>query len=578
MANYFSQLVAFIKQMYKIRLLIFILLSHVGGLVTAQETNVVAGNLLVMLESEKAVDQLPVEFEYLYGIKTDLKIQRALSKSMLIYLVDFNANTINQDLLLKAAKGNHLVKLAQFNHRFQERAIPNDAQFTSMWDMNNVGTSGGTLGADIDAPEAWNITTGGITSLGDTIVVAAIDEGFDITHPDLNFWRNVHEIPGNGIDDDANGYIDDVKGWNAETNSDAIPSAAHGTHLAGTIGARGNNAIGVTGVNWNVKVMAVSYGNTSTNGALEANAIESYAYVRDQRKLYNQTNGAKGAFVVSTNSSFGIDKGQPSSFPLWCAMYDSLGAVGILSVAATANATWNIDVVGDIPTACASNWLVSVTNTTNTDVKNSYAAYGATTIDIGAPGTNILSTTPGNSYTTMTGTSMATPHVAGAIALMYAVPCSQLITNYQSNPADVALIVKDSLLGAVDKIADLNSNNFATVSQGRLNLYKSVKAMQNYCLAAGTNEKTGSHSVKLTSSTIYPNPATNALTIVYFSNEAVGISFVNVLGQEVMHVKGVAERGVHQSNVDISSLDKGIYFVTVISTTQRSNVMKMVVK
>ncbi|MGZ4158140.1 MAG: S8 family serine peptidase, partial [Bacteroidia bacterium] len=377
----------------------------------AQESTIVPGNLLVMVSSDADAKQLSSELQSLYGIPTGLKIERTLSNSMHIYLYDFNSGSINRDLILKAVRRNHLVKIAQFNHKFQERIIPDDAQFAAMWDMNNTGASGGVIGADIHAPQAWDITTGGLTSLGDTIVVAAIDGGFDLTHADLNFWKNYNEIPGNGIDDDGNGYIDDVKGWNSETGTDVFASASHGTHLSGTIGARGNNGIGVTGVNWNVKVMPISYGNSSGDSALEANAIACYSYVRDQRKLYNQTSGAKGAFVVSTNSSFGIDNGQPINFPMWCAMYDSLGAVGILSAAATANHNWNIDVVGDIPTACASNWLIAVTNTTNTDQKYANAGYGATSIDIGAPGTNIVSTIPGDSYGSMTGTSMATPHV-----------------------------------------------------------------------------------------------------------------------------------------------------------------------
>ena len=542
----------------------------------AQESTIVPGNLLVMVNSDKEAQQLSMELQSLYGIQTNLKIERALSNSMHIYLYDFNSKTIDQDLILKAVRRNHLVKIAQFNHKFQERIIPNDTLFSDMWDMHNTGATGGLAGADIHAPEAWDITTGGLTSLGDTIVVAAIDGGFDLAHEDLNFWKNYQEIPGNGIDDDGNGYIDDVKGWNAGTNSDAIPVAAHGTHLSGSIGARGNNSKGVTGVNWNVKVMAVSYGNTSTDSALESNAIESYSYVRDQRRIYNQTNGAKGAFVVATNSSFGIDNGQPINFPMWCAMYDSLGAVGILSAAATANHNWNIDVVGDIPTACTSNWLVTVTNTTFLDQIYGSAGYGATSIDLGAPGTNIVSTIPGNSYGGMTGTSMATPHVAGTIALMYSTPSSQLITNYKADPAGVALIVKDSMLGAVDLISDLSAANFAVVSHGRLNAYKSVKAMQNYCAAVGINENNAIAESGIKN--IYPNPATNNLNVEYYSNDATEISITNLLGQEIKRIKDDSSKGMHHTTIDVSSINKGIYFVTIISNSYRSDVVKVVVE
>lgn len=322
--------------------------------------------------------------------------------------------------------------------------------------------------------------------------------------------------------------------------------------------------------------MAVSYGNTSSDSALEANAVESYAYVRDQRRLYNQTNGAKGAFVVSTNSSFGIDNGQPINFPLWCAMFDSLGSVGILSAAATANHNWNIEVTGDIPTACTSNWMISVTNSTNMDQKYFNAGYGATTIDISAPGTNITSTTPGTTYGLMTGTSMATPHIAGAIALMYSTPCSQFITNYKLDPAGVALIVKDSMLGAVDLLSDFNVGSFATVSHGRLNAYKSVKAMQNYCAAIGINELDALTEFGIKN--IYPNPTTNNLNVVYYCDETNQIIITNVLGQEIKHIKGdTSTKGIQHSSVDISNLNKGVYFVSMYTSTKKSNVVKVIV-
>jgi subtilisin family serine protease len=283
--------------------------------------------------------------------------------------------------------------------------------------MHNTGQSGGTVDADIDAPEAWDLGTGGLTAAGDTIVVAVVDGGFYLNHLDMNFWKNYNEIPGNGIDDDNNGYIDDVNGWNAyNNNGNVTASGTHGTHVSGTVGARGNNTIGVAGVNWNVRVMAIQ-GSSGT----ESVVLRAYGYALKQRRLYDSSNGMKGAFVVSTNASFGVDYGQPANFPLWCAFYDSLGSAGILNAGATANLNINIDVTGDIPTACPSDWMISVTNTDRNDVKNTGAAYGLTTIDLGAPGTSIISTTTASTYGTSTGTSMATPHVAGAIGFMYSV-------------------------------------------------------------------------------------------------------------------------------------------------------------
>lgn len=541
----------------------------------AGETNIVPGNLLIMVKSNEDAQQLCNDLQFIKGIKTDFRMERVLSKSMHIYLVSFNATAIGNDEMLDAARRNHLVKIAQFNHIVKERVIPNDPQFGVMWDMKNTGQSGGTPLADIRATEAWDITTGGLTAQGDSIVVAVIDSGFDLTQQDLNYWKNYQEIPNNGIDDDNNGFTDDFDGWNGATGTDNFSVASHGTHVSGTVGAKGNNGIGVTGVNWNVKIMPIAYG--ASGSGFEANVIASYAFAMDQRRDYNLTNGAKGAFVVATNSSFGVDLALPSAYPLWCAMYDSLGSVGILSAGATANANYNVDVQGDIPTACTSEWLVTVTNTTNTDSKNNSCGYGATTIDLGAPGTNITSTYPSNSYSSITGTSMATPHVAGAIALMYSVMCPQFITDYKTNPAGIALMVKDSLLGSVTVIPSMSSG--ITVTGGRLNLFGAVKAIQNYCSFVSVDvAEMNPPENPLKIINVYPNPANTFLNIVHTGNEKVDISFVNVLGQEVKRMEVINnEKGMRHTSIDLNTIDKGLYFVTINSGKQKSNTIKIVV-
>ncbi|MCB0852688.1 MAG: fibronectin type III domain-containing protein, partial [Bacteroidetes bacterium] len=280
---------------------------------------------------------------------------------------------------------------------------------------------------------------------------------------------------GNGIDDDNNGFVDDYQGWNTSTNSDAVYGLGfHGTPVAGIIGAKGNNGIGVSGVNWNVKLMIVQGGT-----GVESEVLQAYSYPLTMRKKYNQSNGLEGAFVVATNSSWGINFGQPSNAPLWCAMYDSLGNHGILNAAATANNAVDVDVVGDLPTACPSNYLISVTNINHNDVKVTSAAWGLTHVDLGAFGEGTFTTNGGsNTYGPFGGTSGASPHVAGAIALLYAVQCPNLINTAKTNPAFAAQWVKQFILNGTEPNPSLTG---ITVTEGRLNVNNSLNLLLQYC-------------------------------------------------------------------------------------------------
>ncbi|MEO0472413.1 MAG: S8 family serine peptidase [Bacteroidota bacterium] len=408
-----------------------------------------------------------------YGIKAG----KMISAPMNIYSIQFDPQMVNDKQLLRQVRQNPAVEIAQFNHYVSLRStVPNDPQYNQQWQYDNTGQSGGTAGADIDMDLAWDVTTGGLSAQGDTIVVCVIDDGIFANHPDIapNLWINHAEIPNNGIDDDNNGFVDDVRGWDTGSSSDAVYDGGfHGTPVAGIVGAKGNNGTGVAGVNWDVKLMIVQGGT-----GVESEVLEAYSYPLVMRQKYNQTNGAEGAFVVATNASWGIDFGQPSNAPLWCAFYDTLGVHGILNAGATANAALDVDTQGDLPTGCTSDYLISVTNMNDTDQKVGQAAWGLMSVDLGAFGEGTHTVSGPNGYGGFGGTSGATPHVAGTIGLLYSSPCPSLIAMAKSNPGAAALMVKDAILDGVDPNTSLAG---ITVTGGRLNVHNSMQLLLQAC-------------------------------------------------------------------------------------------------
>lgn len=358
--------------------------------------------------------------------------------------------------------GDHPVKLRE--------GQPNDPDFRRQWHLDQDGSQ-----AHIHALDAWKFGTGGKNRLGEDIVVAVVDGGVDLSHPDLegNVWKNEKEIPGNGIDDDGNGYVDDVYGWDAINNTGNIKPSFHATHVAGIIGARGNNGKQVSGINWQVKIMNVTGATGTTSIALKA-----YNYVLVQKKRYLSSGGKEGANIVVTNSSFGVDQADcmNGEYTAWNDIYTAMGEAGVLSAAATANRNYDVDKVGDVPTGCESPYLIAVTNTTSDDKRNSGAAFGRKNVDLGAPGTDVFSLAERGGTRLATGTSMATPQVAGSVAFMYSV-ASQAFSQYvKQDPAKAALLVKQMLLDSVDAIDALKG---ITVTGGRLNLAKAADLISN---------------------------------------------------------------------------------------------------
>lgn len=400
----------------------------------------------------------------------DFRLLKVLNPDWNMILVGFDHVHNHEDKVRKQLMSLPCVRLIQRNHLIQYRKKPNDTYYDRQWCHFNDGSQGGVKGADFRSEAAWDLSTGGLTENGDTIVLCIIDDGLDINHYDIraNLWKNFSEIPMNGLDDDGNGYVDDYNGWNTFNQSDVFDKGRHGTPVCGIAAARGNNNLGVTGIIWNVKLMFVS------GGGDEASAIMSYSYPWQARKEYNRTGGKKGAFVVATNSSWGADYRKPEEAPLWCAVYDSLGAVGILNAASTTNLEINVDVEGDLPTTCTSDFLITVTNMDWFDQKDQTSGFGPVSVDLGAFGENVFTLAPDNSLGFFKGTSAASPQIAGAIALLYSMPCNSAAAIALHDPAAAALQFKRLIL---DQVRPIESLRAVTTSGGVLDLERAAGAM-----------------------------------------------------------------------------------------------------
>ncbi len=299
------------------------------------------------------------------------------------------------------------VLYAEPNFLYELQATPNDPSFNQLWGLHNTGQTGGLANADINAPEAWNITKG-----SSAVVIGVLDTGIDYTHQDLaaNIFTNPGEIAGNGIDDDANGWVDDVHGIDATAESgNPMDTNSHGTHVSGTIAARGNNGIGVVGVNWSATLVGCKafnpYGYTD-------DILQCMDYFLDLKTRPNDP-----VDIVATHNSWG-----GGSFSQ--ALYDAISAhrqAGMLFVAAAGNNYGsNNDQSPHYPSSYDHDNIIAVLATDHDDQRAYFSNYGPRTVDVGAPGESIYSTIPGNSHGYKSGTSMATPHVTGLAGLLKA--------------------------------------------------------------------------------------------------------------------------------------------------------------
>ncbi len=347
---------------------------------------------------------------------------------------------------LAAFDHNPMVLYAEPNYRVRiTETIPSDTRFDDMWALNNTGQTGGQLDADIDAPSAWDVTQGS----GST-VLAVIDTGVDYLHPDLaaNIWVNSDEIPGDNIDNDNNGYIDDIHGYDfANRDGNPMDDQGHGTHVAGTIGALGDNGFGVAGINWNVQIMALKFLGADGSGTT-SDAIEAIHYA--------VLNGA-----TISNNSWG---GDPYSQALFDAISTARDAGHIFVTAAGNGDIFGNGIDNDAtpfyPASYDLDNIIAVAATDHNDQLATFSNYGTSSVDLAAPGVDILSTTRNSSYGYNSGTSMATPHVAGVVSLVK-----------DLNPLWSYAQVIQQVLGSVDPIPQLYG---VLSTSGRLNAASAV--------------------------------------------------------------------------------------------------------
>ncbi|MBN2425892.1 MAG: S8 family serine peptidase [Calditrichaceae bacterium] len=348
------------------------------------------------------------------------------------------------------------VQLSSMNFRYYAIKTPNDPGLQGVYAMNNTGQTGGTTDADIDAVEAWDVNTG-----RKDIIVGIIDTGVDYDHPDLinNIWKNPGETPSNGIDDDGNGYIDDIYGWDwAYSDNDPSDYCGHGTHCAGTVGAVGNNGEGVAGVCWNVKIMALKFLDDYGSG-YSSNAISALEYAANMGAHLTSNSWGGGSYDVMLETA--------------------IANSNILFIAAAGNSGTNNDYNPHYPSSYEVDNIIAVAATDHNDLKADFSCYGLTSVDLAAPGVNILSTKPDKPtdisfgspgwglsstyYGVISGTSMATPAVSGAAALIYS-----------RNPSISWQEAKAALMDNVDLIPSMSG---MTVTGGRLNVFNAVKSV-----------------------------------------------------------------------------------------------------
>lgn len=436
---------------------------------------------------------------------------------------------------------------------------PDDPLYGDQWHHALLGSE-----------RAWDVTAGGMSPGGHPIVIAVMDAGFEAGHEDLspNLWTNPDEIPGDGIDNDNNGFTDDHSTYNPKLDNGDIPIHAHGQSVAGYIGARGNNGIGISGISWQIGLMLVA------PTLVESDVIAGLRYVHDWRRRFNETRGAEGAYVAGINMSLGFDSVFPADLPWMCPLLDSLHQQGVLVVAAGPNEGVDIGNVGDLPCLCPSSNLLCVTNTTQDDEIVSNAGFSKEFVHLAAPGfqsfTTRLSTS--GTYGIFSGTSAAAPMVTGAIGLLAAMPCDEVRDLLFDDPAQAASILRTAILEGVEPVKDLRD---LTVTGGRLSLWskKGFGAVPSY------SGRCGSPEGPLAILGMEPNPAYGQVLIRLRSPGTipVPVRVFNLLGQVLWEMTYLPESFASKYvEIPVNDWPAGMYIVRAGDGKQASTGKLMV--
>ena len=519
--------------------IIIYLLSIV--LVTGLTAQVITNEYIVTVDKA----QLDALHSYLTIDSRYSNATRILSRDLGILLVK---SELERDLELEQYfNTSKAIKSWAYNHKTEKRLSPDDQYFDMQWGLSLI-----------EAPQAWEVTTGGLDFYDNEIVVAVLDESFDIDHPELvgQIYVNNQEILGDGIDNDDNGYIDDYQGWDTRSQTGILETNTdnHGTAVSGIIGANGDNSEGIAGINWNVKILPITGINT------QAEVIAGYQYIVDMRRLYNETDGERGAYIVATNYSAGINAkfGTDPAFKSWCDMYDAMGEVGVISCGATTNKNFDVDEGGDIPTTCQSEYLIAVTNVDESDSKVSSAGFGAENIDLGAPGRGTITLDINGGYDqNFGGTSAAAPHVAGTIALLYSLPCKAIADLAKTAPNLAAREIITAVLRGVDDNTTLDG---ITKTGGRLNIFNAMEEIQSICTELELTSPKGALEISKVEYNV------DELTIRYLTpdEQIYNLLITDLSGKTVYHelfTPPSVGRKVFFARV--SDAPRGIYFISI---------------